>query len=220
MDVQNAGKRLPTPRSMAMMRVTLARATYTISRPSSVAMEQDSCIMRLNARGWMRGRGERHGRNIGMAQCEDARLEKKVPIVVGAGETELGERVEAAPDGGARKSGFVADLRNGELAFFLGEGLDDGEAARERGHEIGIAGEGINLRGRGGRRGRGIRRNDGGSGDRNRCGTGGLGGSGVWWIWRAWRLCEYWGAASKVSYQMAWKRRRIHELGDRRTLFR
>src|SRR5271155_5397987 len=47
MEVQKAGKRLPTPRSMAMMRVTLARATYTISRPSRVAMEHDSCIMRL-----------------------------------------------------------------------------------------------------------------------------------------------------------------------------
>ena len=85
-------------------------------------------------------------------------------IVVGAGETEFGESVEAAADGGAGESGLGADLRNGELALFLREGLDDGQAAGERRHEIGVAGERVNLRGRSGRqRRRGLGRDDGGA---------------------------------------------------------
>jgi hypothetical protein len=81
-----------------------------------------------------------------VAERQDARVQKEAAIVVGAGETEFGESVEAAADGSARKSGFVADLRNGELTFLLRKGLDDGEAASEGRHEIGIAGERINLR--------------------------------------------------------------------------
>src|SRR5580658_10934365 len=104
----------------------------------------------------MRCGGEWHGRNIRMAERQHARLQKKVTIVVGAGETEFGESVEAATSGGARKAGLVADLRDGELAFFLGEGLDHGEAASERRHEIGIAGERVNLRGGSWRSGGGI----------------------------------------------------------------
>ena len=100
----------------------------------------------------MRGRGKWHGGNIGMAESEDARLQKKVAIVVGAGESEFCEGVEAAADGGAREASFVANLRNGELAFLLREGLDDGKSARERRHEIGIAGKRVNLRGGSGRR--------------------------------------------------------------------
>jgi hypothetical protein len=92
-----------------------------------------------------------------MAESENTRLQKKVTIVIGAGETEFCEGVKAAADGSTREARFVADLRNGELAFFLGEGLDDGESASERRHEIGIAGERVNLRGGSGRRGGGNR---------------------------------------------------------------
>jgi len=43
MDVQYAGKRVPTEMSMDMIRLpVVARATYTISSPSSVAREQAS----------------------------------------------------------------------------------------------------------------------------------------------------------------------------------
>jgi hypothetical protein len=62
-------------------------------------------------------------------------------------------------------------LGDGHLRILCGEGFNDAEAAGERGHEIGIADEGVNTDG-----GRGVARG-GGSIDRFR-GYGGRGGAG------------------------------------------
>ena len=42
MDVAWAGSRVPTDNEMVMMRLVAARATYTMSKPSSTEAEQDS----------------------------------------------------------------------------------------------------------------------------------------------------------------------------------
>ena len=55
--------------------------------------------------------GERHGRNIGMPQRQDARAKMKMAIVVRACEAQLRQRVETSPYRCPRKSRLAADLR-------------------------------------------------------------------------------------------------------------
>jgi hypothetical protein len=43
MDVAYAGSRVPTEREIVIMRLVAARATYTMSKPSSTDAEHDSC---------------------------------------------------------------------------------------------------------------------------------------------------------------------------------
>ena len=84
--------------------------------------------------------GEGIGGGVGVGECQHARAEGVAGAVFGSGESQLREGVEAAADGGAGKASLDAELRDGHLGGLLGEGLDDDEAASERGHEIGIAG--------------------------------------------------------------------------------
>ena len=123
--------------------------------------------------------GERVGGGVGVGEREHPRAQGVTGAVLGAGEAELGEGVEAAADGGAGEAGFDAELRDGHLRGLLGEGLDDDEAAGERGHEVGVAG--VDRRGR--RRGwvsaSGSGRRGGGAGAkrRRRGGRQGCGGA-------------------------------------------
>ena len=109
-------------------------------------------------------------RGVSVGEREHARAERVAGAVLGAGEAELGEGIEAAADGGAGEAGADAELRDGHLRRLRGEGLDDDEAAGERGHEVGIAGEDVERLGGGGldgrdQRGSGCRRRGGGIGE-------------------------------------------------------
>ncbi len=115
-----------------------------MSSPSSVATEKDSRSCGGHAlKDGLGGGGERVGRGVGVGEREHARAQGVARAVLGAGEAELGEGVEAAADGGAGEAGADAELRDGHLGVLLGEGLDDDEAAGERGHEVGVAGEDV-----------------------------------------------------------------------------
>ena len=85
-----------------------------------------------------------------MGEGEHARTQGVTGAVFGAREAELGEGVETAADGGAGESSFDAELGDGHLRRLLGEGLDDDESARERGHEVWVTGVDVKRRGRGG----------------------------------------------------------------------
>ena len=95
------------------------------------------------------GGGEGVGGGVGVREREHARAQGVAGAVFDAGEAELGEGVEAAADGGAGEAGLDGELRDGHLRGLRGEGLDDEQAAGERGHEVRVAGVDVE---RGGRR--------------------------------------------------------------------
>jgi len=80
---------------------------------------------------------------------EHARAERVARSVFGAGKAEFGEGVKAPANGCAGEPGLDAELRDRHLRRLLREGLDDDESARERSHEVGIAGEDVEGRGGG-----------------------------------------------------------------------
>ena len=86
------------------------------------------------------GVGERAGGRLGVGQGEHLGAERVALGFVGAGKTELDKCIKAAPDGGAGEAGADAELGDSHLRGLRREGLDDDEAAGERGHEVGIAG--------------------------------------------------------------------------------
>ena len=89
------------------------------------------------------GVGEGAGGGVGVGQREHLGAEGVALRFVGAGEAELDEGVEAAADGGAGEAGAQGELRDGHLRGLRGEGFDDDEAAGEGGHEVGVAGVGV-----------------------------------------------------------------------------
>ena len=89
------------------------------------------------------GVGEGAGGGVGVGQREHLGAEGVALGFVGAGEAQLDEGVEAAADGGAGEAGAQGELRDGHLRRLRGEGFDDDEAAGEGGHEVGIAGVGV-----------------------------------------------------------------------------
>jgi len=122
------------------------------------------------------GGGERVRRGVGMGEGEHARAQGVARAVFGPGEAEFGEGVEATANGGARETGLDAELRDGHLGCLLGEGLNDDKTAGERGHEVGIACEGVE---RGGGRGLGCNGCRGGSSRNDRWGRDGEGTTGA-----------------------------------------
>ncbi|GEM_PF-5471836 len=62
--------------------------------------------------------------------------------------------MQATAHRGARYFGAVADLRNGQVALALLESVNHGQPARQRSHEVGVAGQRLDALGG--------RRNDGG----------------------------------------------------------
>src|SRR5580700_2936965 len=89
-----------------------------------------------------------------MCEGQNSWAQIKMTAVIGVCESELLKRVEAAADGGARKRGAYADLGDRKLLLAIGEGLNYGQAAGQRGHEIRIAGKSVDFRGRTGWRNR------------------------------------------------------------------
>jgi len=89
-------------------------------------------------------------RGVGVGEGEHARAKGVAGPIFCAGEAEFGEGVEAAADGGAGETGFDAELRDRHLRGLLSKGLDDDEAAGERGHEVGVAGKDVKGSGRAG----------------------------------------------------------------------
>src|SRR4051812_5315897 len=80
-----------------------------------------------------------------MAERENLRAEREGRTILRADVAELRERVETPSDGGARYAGAKAQLRDRHLATLLREPADDCQTARERRHEIRVAGERPNL---------------------------------------------------------------------------
>ena len=138
------------------------------------------------------GRGrERHRGNVGMPERQNPGAEEEVSVIVRAGKAEFCERIEAAANSGARETGGGADLGDRQVMAPLGECLNNGEAPSERGHEIWIAGEGVAI-----------------ARVLGRCG-------GDFRLRRFPRIEFRQGKPSGDA-----EIRRIHELADRRTLFR
>ena len=80
-----------------------------------------------------------------MSERQNPGAEKEVPVVVRSGEAKFCEGIEAAADGGARETGGGADLRERQVVASLRERLNNGEATGERSHEIRITGEGVAI---------------------------------------------------------------------------
>jgi len=80
---------------------------------------------------------------VGVGEGKHARAEGVARTVFRTGKAELGEGIEAAPDGGAGEAGLHAELRDGHLRGLLRKSLDDDEASGKGGHKVGVAGEDV-----------------------------------------------------------------------------
>ena len=113
------------------------------------------------------GAREGVGGGVGVGEGQHAGAKRIARTVFGSGESKFGEGIETASDGGAGEASAYAELRDGHLGVLLGECLDDDESSGEGGHEVGIAGEGVERGGRGGLWGRNDRGRGGRNGGRN-----------------------------------------------------
>src|SRR6266513_3807599 len=77
--------------------------------------------------------------NAGMPERQNTRPQMKMPVILGARKSKFRKRVKTTTHRGARKSRFVADLRNRKLSLRLREHLNHREAPGERGHKVGVA---------------------------------------------------------------------------------
>ena len=68
-----------------------------------------------------------------------------MPALVETDVAELVQRVQTTSHGGARKSGRLGERPDRAPPGSAGKRTNDGEAARERRHEVGIAGESAQL---------------------------------------------------------------------------
>jgi len=89
------------------------------------------------------GGGECVRRGVSVREGEHARAEGVAGAVFCTGKAELGECIEAAPDGGAGEAGLHAELRDGHLRGLLRKSLDYDQAAGEGGHKVWVAGKDV-----------------------------------------------------------------------------
>ncbi|SPD69048.1 protein of unknown function (plasmid) [Cupriavidus taiwanensis] len=88
----------------------------------------------------LRQRHQRGRREIRVPQVQHARAQRELPVLL-ADIAELFQRVQAAPHRRARELGALCHLRDRQRALALGKRFQHGQPARQRQHEIGIAGK-------------------------------------------------------------------------------
>ncbi|MCY1175965.1 hypothetical protein D9M73_162250 [compost metagenome] len=74
--------------------------------------------------------------------------QQRIGPPVGGGVTQLDQGMQATAHRSPRNFRAVADLRDGQVALAFLKRLDHRQAAGQRGHEVGITGEGLDTPGR------------------------------------------------------------------------
>ncbi len=131
---------------------------------------QRRCLLDARAQRVEDRLGKRHQRcrrEIRMAQVQHARAQRELTALL-ANVAELLQRVQAAPYRCARELGALCHLGDGKRALTLGEGFEHAQAARQRQHEIRVAGKTVEKVG--------LRTGDADSGGRCLARAAGIGG--------------------------------------------